>query len=206
MFKKNKEVDFFDLFIQSIEYSCKASEKLLDLLKNYSNIEEKIAQIKDIEHQADNQTHTIYRELNKAFITPIEREDILNLNQNLDTVVDIIDRIAKSFSIFNIKTIEPDAIPFIEIAIKICNCTKNAIVQLRNFKKPEALQKLVVEINDIEEEGDECYAESVKRLFSSNKEAVHIIKWYDIYSQIECCIDTCEEISNTIENIILKNA
>lgn len=206
MFKKNKEVDFFDLFTESIGYGCDAAGKLLELVKDYSNMEQKIAMIKNIEHQADTHAHKIYTELNKAFITPIEREDILKLNQNIDNVVDIIDRIARYFTIFNIKSMEPNIIPFMEIATKVCECTKKAIAEMKNFKKSENLRKLIIEINDIEEEGDDFYAKCVKELFASNKEHLHIIKWYEIYNHIENFIDTCEDIADTIEDIILKNS
>ena len=206
MFKKNQEVNFFLLFVQSADIACLASDKLLEFVKDFSNVEEKVAIIKDIEHEGDHKAHTIYKELNKAFITPLEREDILELNYNIDNVIDGIEQIATSFSMFNIKSVELDAIHFAELIVKICQSVKTAFNELENFKKSKTLMDKIIEINSIEEEGDKYYKQCVKNLFSSGKDTLHITIWYEIYKLMEQCLDDCENVANTLEDVILKNS
>lgn len=205
MFKKSEEINFFELFIKSADYTIKASNGLLDLVKNYSNIERKVSNIKEIEHQADNHAHTIYKELNKAFITPIEREDILSLNQKLDDVIDDIEHISRMFFIFDVKSLEPNVIPFVEIVVRICLSLKDTMLEFKNFKKSKILIEKIIAINNIEEEGDRFYAESVRKLFISGKSDLHITKWFEIYENLENCIDHCEQVANIMEDVILKN-
>ena len=205
MFKRNKEVDFFELFIQSGEYTKEASEKFLDLVKEYNNIPSKIALIKDVEHKADDHTHTIYKELNKAFITPIEREDILEINHNIDNVVDEIDHVSNLFYMFDVKTLEESLFPFAELINKSCIVLCEALSEFKNYKKPDKLIEKLIQINTIEEEGDRLYTESTRKLFMSGKDPIHITKWFEIYRKLEHCLDNCEEVANILEDVILKN-
>ena len=206
MFKKNEEVDFFELFTISGGYICEAANKLLDLVKNFSDVEQKVAEIKEIEHKGDHQAHTVYKELNKAFITPLEREDILNLNYNIDNVLDNIEETATYLLMFNVKSIELNIIPFAELVVKISNSLESTLKELKNFKKSKTLMDKIIEINTIEEEGDRFFASAVKELFSSGKDPLHIMKWYEIYKELEKCLDDCESVSNVIEDVILKNS
>ena len=206
MLKKNEPVDFFDMFIKSAEYACMASEKLLDLVRNYNNIDSKVAEVKKIEKDADENAHKVYRDLAKAFITPIEREDILAINQSLDNVVDKIEEISKLFFMLNITNIRSDVIPFVELIVKSCITLKDAIQEFKNFKKSKILIDKIIEVNTIEEEGDAVYSEVVRKLFAFEPKELEIIKWYQIYSDIEDCLDDCESVTNIMEDVILKNS
>ena len=206
MFKRNEEVDFFELFVKSGDFAIEASKKLLDLTKDFSKVEEKVIAIKDIEHKADEHAHKIYQELHKAFITPIEREDILSLNHYLDNVIDNIEHISKLFYMFDVKTLEKDLFPFVSLVVKICLSLKSALVELKDFKKSKELVDKIIEVNTIEEEGDLLFKEAVRRLFISSKDPIHIMKWFEIYKELEDCLDECENVTNIIEDVILKNS
>ena len=206
MFKKEKEADFFELFVGSATFACEAGSKLLDLVEDFSNVSEKVSAIKDVEHQADDHTHTIYKELHKAFITPLEREDILMLNQALDNIVDRIDLISKLFYMFDIKTLRPDIVPIVKLIAKNCCALKDALTEFKNFKKSKILIDKIIEVNNIEEEGDALYAEAVRNLFTCGASDLDILKWYDIYKHMENCLDDCERVTNTMEDVILKNS
>jgi len=205
MFKKEKEVNFFDLFVKSSEFSCEASQKLLELVENFSDITEKVREAKEIEHGADEHAHYIYEQLHKAFITPLEREDILMLNYRLDNIVDRIEDIFKLFYMFDIKELRSDIIPMVELIVKNCSALKDALKELENFKKSKTLVNKIIEVNTIEEEGDALYAEAVRNLFTGRNSELDILRWYDIYQHLENCLDDCEKVANAMEDVILKN-
>ncbi|MDD2627780.1 MAG: DUF47 family protein [Clostridia bacterium] len=206
MFKKKERVCFFEMFSKSTDFVCNASEELLSLVENYSNIDIKIGNIKSIEKKADTNCHEIYKELNKSFITPIDREDILKINSELDTVIDNIEEISQKFYMFNIREIETDLVQMVALVVKMTRLLKSTIIELKNFKKSKVLKNKIISINSLEEEGDILYIDAVNKLFSKYNDPIYIFKWYHIFESLENCFDSCESVANTIEDVILKNS
>ncbi len=206
MFEKKKQICFFDMFVKSTDFACKASEELLGLVENYVDVDIKTGKIKNIEKNADVNCHDIYKELNKAFITPIDREDILKINSELDTVVDCIEEISQKFYMFNIKKIEPDLVQMVALVVKMTRVLKSTVIELKNFKKSKILKDKIISINSLEEEGDRLYMDAVNKLFSKHIDPIYIFKWYHIFESLENCFDACENVANIIEDVVLKNS
>ncbi len=204
--EKKKEANYFDMFIESVEYACNASQKLLDLVRNYVDVENKAIAMHEIEHAGDIHFHALYEQLNRSFMTPIEREDILLIGQSIDDVTDLIEDIANRFVMFNIQKLRDDTIPFVELIVKACSALKIAVSEFKLFKKSKILASKIIELNDVEEEGDRYYMNAVRRLFTTEKDGLEILKWREIYQIMEDCLDACEEVADVLDGVILKNS
>ena len=204
--KKSKDEIFFDLFYEISDLTCTAAKKLNDLMKNYENVGEKIKAIEDIEHACDQKVHDIVRLLNKSFITPIDQEDINELAKKIDNIIDAIEDTAYRFQMFKIQSITSEAVALSDLVVQCTEELKNIMTELRNMKTSKTLVMKVIEVNRIENEGDDIYRKAMMSLFSNGMETIDVIKWKEIYDFIENSIDACEDVANIVEGIVMKNA
>jgi uncharacterized protein len=203
---KPREDKFFELFIKNSELSYATAMELRDFMKDMSNPETKYGRIKELEHEGDMQVHAIFEELNKTFITPLDREDIHMIAKALDQVTDFIEQTGSRFLMYGIEKAPDSAL---SIADMIVDCTKELVDLMKELKpgsKPEALKKKIIEINRIEEIGDNAFRKAIKDLFVHSTSPIEVIKWKDIYENLEACLDSCEEVANIIEGVVMKNA
>lgn len=203
---KTKEINYFDEMSSSAKYTSQATALLNEMVKDLSSMESKLKEIHEVEHNADINNHKITNALNQAFITPIEREDIMSLSCAIDDVVDSVEEIALQFYMLNITTLRQEAFDFIDIISDSCKAVQKAVDELKNFKKSKTLINYLIEINNIEEKGDKLYQEAIRRLFTESEDAIEIIKWRKIFEIMEACCDACEDVSDLIEGIMLKNS
>jgi len=201
-----KKIDFFELFDKAVENANQATQRLVELMENFTNAEEKVKQIHEIEQQGDLLTHDIMRKLNQTFITPIDREDIHTLGARIDDIVDLIWGGVDKMIVFRIPKPTPDAI---QLATELHETTR---VIMRAFKELEAkdyehVQEHCIEINRMENRIDRIYRNALGDLFDDFKdEPTMIIKWKDIYAHFEEAADKCEDVANVLESIVLKYA
>lgn len=181
-----------------------ASEALLDMLKNYENIDEKQENIKSIEHKGDDYVHNIFEELNKTFITPIDHSDISLLASALDDILDRIDGVAARLALYEIKKPEDNMIMMADALLIQMGELNSAITELSDSKNFEEIKKRCIEINRLENVADDIYDNSVADLFS-RKDAIEIMKLKEIYECLERAIDMCEDASDVISGIVIKN-
>ncbi|MEG2213103.1 MAG: DUF47 family protein, partial [Clostridiales bacterium] len=142
----------------------------------------------------------------RAFITPIERDDIIQLSQNIDNVTDSIEDILIHIYINHITVIPPEAIEFSEVVIRCCQATRNMMEEFRHFKKSKRLRELVIEINRIEETGDAMFIRLLHDLQLQSKDPLYIIAWREIYNYFEKCCDACEDVADIVESIAITNS
>lgn len=200
--------DYFSMFIDVAQCFCDAAACLEENMKRFDpkGIEASLAQMHKIEHGADLKKHEINQKLAKEFITPLEREDIISLTQEIDNVTDNIEEILISCYTFHIDKIRPEAIRFSELIRESCTQLKKVIDGLRNFKKPEAIRDSIIEVNRIEEEGDALYIRALHGLFGEERDPVALIAWKGLYDLLEKCLDCCEHTSDVVEGVIMKNS
>lgn len=201
-----KETDYFDFFIEAVEFSCKAAEMLHDLVVNYQNVDYKVAAIHEKENQADHRFHELVKQLNHSFITPIEREDILAISQGIDNITDKIEDIAYRFNMYHIQTVRPDANVFINLIRSGCEALLDAVKEFKNHKKSKLLTQKIIEVNRLEEEGDKLYKTAVRALFIADIDTKEIIKWKGMFETMESCMDCCEDVADLIESVVMKNS
>ena len=200
-----KEEVFFDLFVETTELACTAAKKLDDLVTKLDDVEEKIKTIKKIEHDCDQSIHKIMKQLNRSFITPIDREDIYEIAKALDNITDEIECVAHRFTMFNVTSVTDYAGAFSNLIVFCTKELKDLMVELKNLKTSKIIAKKIIEVNRIENEGDDLYRVAMTALFSSQVDPVDVIKWKDIYDHLENTLDACEDVANIVEGVVMKN-
>lgn len=205
--KFGRNSNFYDMFVETSRKTVEAAKKLYDLMTDYTDVEAKISGIEEMEHQCDHQIHSILQVLNKTFITPIDREDLYLIAKELDNITDAIEATAHRFRMFNVKSITPDAVRLGKLIIECTSELTNVMLELKNMNKNDELNKKVIEVNRIEDEGDDIFRNAVTQLFSNPHEnPVDVIKWKEIYELLENTLDACEDVANVIEGVVMKNA
>ena len=204
-----KSIDFFEIFDRALENLSRATNALLDILSNYSTFEtfEKRAKaIYEFEQDGDMLTHDIMKELNKTFLTPIDREDIHALASRIDDVLDLLWAATDRMVVYKIDKPTSEAISIVEDLQMTAEILKKALRELR-AKDYVHVQEHCIEINRLENRIDRKYRDALGKLVnSSGGDAVYIIKWKDIYQLLEDASDRCEDIANILETIVLKYA
>ena len=140
----------------------------------------------------------------EAFITPIEREDLVALSDLIDDLTDAVEDILRQVAIGDINALRADMLPWAEILAQGIGLVKALMEEFSGFKHSKKIQKLVVEINDIEEKGDQLYMDSMKALYRET-DVKTVVIWKDIYQCIENCMDTCEHVAETVQTVVMKN-
>jgi predicted phosphate transport protein (TIGR00153 family) len=196
-----REESFFDLFEDMARKVHEGAEELLDLLKNYTDLDRKAGRVLDIEHEGDEITHEVIRRLNTTFITPFDREDIHRLASSLDDVLDHIEAVAEYLQLHRIEEPLKQMIALAETLTQAARITAESMPRLRRMKD---LENYWIEINRLENEGDRYYRRTIAELFSGDYRAMDVLKWKDICEEIEQAIDRLEDVANTVESIVLK--
>ena len=198
---------YFDNFAQCAELSKKAAVYLVECLENYDpeKIEEMLKNMHEIEHTADMRKHEMNDALAKAFVTPIDREDLDMLSQNLDHVTDKLEEIIQKFYIFNIQTVDSSAVDFAKKIVKSCELLCSLMEEFENFKRSGKIRELIIELNDAEEECDQLYLSTMRNLTKESNDVLTMLSWRDIYECLEGCSDACEHVSECVGSVIMKN-
>jgi Phosphate transport regulator (distant homolog of PhoU) len=201
-----KEEIFFDLFVETVDATCKAAQMLEDLMNNYCDVHNKIKAIEEKEHECDQHVHRIFEQLNKSFITPIDREDIHLIAKELDNITDAIESTAHRFHMLNVQSIREESKLLAKLIVQCTAELRAVMADLKNMKKSTSLQKKIIEVNRIENEGDNVFRQAITQLFASEKDPLEVIKWKEIYEYLENTLDACEDVANIAEGVIMKNA
>jgi len=195
--------DFFVLFRRQAENIVLGANTLTSMLEHYTGVPEQVQRVKAIEHAGDEITHQIFRKLNQTFITPFDREDMHQLCSTLDDVIDLIDAAASRFVLYRVDHIRVGTIELAKVLAAATRELKNAV---DTMESPDKALQHVIEINRLENESDRICRTLIAQLFEEEKDPVQIIKWKEIFEVIETAVDKCEDVSNVIESVILKNA
>lgn len=206
MAKKVKN-DYFQLVTDQVAYCVEASELLTSILENFNaeDLPAHFEKMHAIENSADELHHDILTRLSKEFITPIDQEDILHLVQIIDEITDGLDEVVLECYMYHIAELPPRAASTSRIVGRCVKALHEAVKEMYNFKKPEKLRSLLVEVNTIEGEGDRAYVEATHELFGSTTDAFRLLGCKAIYESLEDVCDQCEHAADVIEQIIIKN-
>jgi uncharacterized protein len=197
-----RKVAFFDMFSEAAENMVVGSRLLKEMMEGYQDIEQKAREIKRVESAGDAITHTIFRNLNQTFITPIDREDIYALTSGIDDVLDMIEATADRLVVFKIEKPTQEAIKLADIIYRSAEELGRGIAQLG---KVTDLNATFVTVNSLENEADRITRDAIARLFESERDAIVVIKWKEIYESLEQTTDRCEDVANVLEQILLKH-
>jgi len=197
---------FFDLFEQHADRTGEAARLLAEMLGSSVDLEQQAARIKAVEHQGDEITHAVIERLHQTFITPMDRDDMHRLISRMDDVLDLIEASSERIWLYELRTIEPEARAFAEVLVKSVQGVADAVRGLRDLRDRAALIAHCTEINRLENEGDQLLRRAVARLFHDSTDPIHVIKWKEIYDNLENAIDRCEDVANVIEGVALEYA
>ncbi|HEY3235368.1 MAG TPA: DUF47 family protein [Polyangiaceae bacterium] len=201
-----KETSFFDFFEQHATLIVDGTKEFTSLVQSGANIDAKAKRIKEIEHETDVITHRCVEALHKTFITPIDRDNIHRLITRMDDVMDFIEAAAERIALYELSEMTDEVKDLADVLERAALEILQACKMLRNLKDPEVIFQKCVDINRLENEGDAILRRAVARLFKEEKDAITIIKWKEIYENLESATDRCEDVANIIEGVVLEHA
>jgi uncharacterized protein len=195
--------EFFQLFNQASANAVAISRALVDLLAQAPNgSQERIRDIKDLEHEGDRLTHEVVNLLNRTFVTPFDRDDMYRLAGALDDICDHIDEAAGNIVGYGVKEIRPAAKAQGDVILRAASKLQEAVARLQGFKDSS---RQLMELRELEDEGDRLNREAVSELFRTSDDAIAIIRWKDIHEALEEAVDACENAADVLEAIVVKN-
>src|SRR5438094_7900326 len=199
-----REEEFFDLFVAVATRNKEAAHHLRD---RFDASPERgtphVEAIKRLEHEADQVTHEVVNRLDRTFITPLDREDIHQLASDLDDVMDAIDGTARRSQIFHLG---PSPQPVKQLTDVIKRMVGVLAEGVSRLKKGDDVLRFCIEAKKLEEEGDAIYHEALGEMFEKERDALEVIKWKEIYDNLEMTLDQGEDVANVLESITLKHA
>jgi predicted phosphate transport protein (TIGR00153 family) len=199
----SKDREFFDLFEEAAANVVRGADLLDQMLAHFPERADLARDILICEQEGDRITHDIYQRLNKTFVTPIDREDILELTSDLDDIIDLIDEVSDYLGLYKIEAPMEQAQRMAHILLQATQQIAQAMPRLRTFQD---LSHYTVEVNRLENDGDRMSRNAIASLFDNGIDPMVVIRWKDIFERLEEAIDACEHVANTLEGIVIKNA
>ena len=198
---------YFENFTTAAECCSKAAIYLQACLTNFdpTNIRTMLEAMHNLEHNADMVKHEMTTALAKAFVTPLEREDMAQISANIDEVADCIEEVLQRIFVNRIQVIMPEAIEFAGMIVECCSMMKEMLAELPNFKKPKKLHTMIIDLSHKEEECDRLYLEATLKATEFSSDPLTVIFWREILDKMESCADACEHVGDSIETIVMKN-
>ena len=201
-----RETSFFDFFEEHAALTIEGTKEFLSMATTGANIPAKCRRISDIEHETDTITHRCVEALHKTFITPIDRDQIHRLITRMDDIMDYVEAAAERIELYELTTMTADCRDLADALHRAAQQVEGAVRGLRTLKEPQATLKLCIDINRLENETDAILRRSVARLFKDEKDPILVIKWKEIYENLESAADRCEDVANIIEGVILEHS
>lgn len=197
---------FYDLFEKSAHNLVTASEAVADLMEHFENVEMKTARLKELEHVGDSIIHEIVEQLHKTFVTPLDREDMTTLGEHMDDAVDFMEGATTAMRMYGIERPTGAACGLADLIRLQAIQVEKAVSKLRSRSHLKSILDHCVEIHRLENAADTLCLNAMAELFQDEASSVEIIKWREIYDQLERATDSCEDVATVLEGIVLKNA
>ena len=224
MFGKKKEDEFFTMFREYATDIQQMGEVFGTVLKEYEGTDagsevpsgeapsseapaaDPITRLKEMESECDTMIHQILDKLNASFVTPFDREDIFVMVRQMDDVADFIEDTASKLRIYNVQSMQEDAMEMGNILVESTEQIKVLFDLLPDNKKMEETKVAIRRINHLENAGDAVHRRALSRLFREETNAVELVRWKDIYDLLDDTLDACEHLADTVKGVITKNA
>jgi len=201
-----REGNFFQLFNAHADRIVEGARELEGLFATFDDLETRAQRIDGAERAADKITHETITMLHRTFITPFDREQIHSLITRMDDILDLMQDVAESVVLYDIRRVTPEAKQLAEICQMCCARVKTAVSLLTNVKQAEAILKTCEEIDRLESDADRVMRAAMSKLFRDEPDVKQLIKLRSIYELLELITDRCEDVANIIEGIVLENS
>jgi uncharacterized protein Yka (UPF0111/DUF47 family) len=198
-----RDEGFFVLFNERAKRLKEAARLLNLLFAEPEKLDQYVAAIKTVEHEADVLTHDVRARIDRSFVTPIDREDIHLLETVLDDDIDLLDGTARRVAMFHIAE---SRAPARKLSETIARAADHIEAGVAAIKKPVIVSQKSREIKRLEEEGDAIYQDAVGELFRGKPDALEVMKWKEVYDTLERALDQCQGVGHVLESISLKNS
>jgi predicted phosphate transport protein (TIGR00153 family) len=196
-----REQVFFDLLNESAANLVGATAELAVLAEDFTDAEDRSQRIRDMEHRGDDLTRAIVQRLDVTFVTPFDRDDLYSLASGLDEILDAVWAAADLVVLHQIAEPLPEMRQLAGVLRKAGAAT---LIAVRGLRDNHDVMPYVMEVNRLENEGDRIYRRAVARMYSGEFKAMDVLKWRDVLGQMEAALDSCEDIANVIESIVVK--
>ncbi|MEK3721825.1 DUF47 domain-containing protein [Paenibacillus sp. FSL H8-0034] len=203
LFAKKNDADFLQLLVKSSENTLEAAQMFRTAVMGDQPPASYCPQLKELEHKGDQITHQIYKGLNKVFITPIDREDIMELASKLDDVIDGIEASIARFDYLNISISDHYMKEFSAVIVASCQHILDSF-KLLSKKKYLQISEHTVQINSLENDADRLMREGIREIFMNPKDPYHDFKLKEIYERLEETTDACEDVANILDSVIMR--
>ena len=198
-----RDESFFDHFRQLAVHIGEAATLLRSLFENPANAEQLSVQIKKVETDGDAIIQIINQRIDTSFVTPLDREDIHRLAKRLDTVIDLINGASRRVVMFRVTKPRDGGVQMADVIVR---ASKEILASVGDVTKRQKMMEHGKIMKQLEEEGDVLYAQAVGALFDQDTPAIEVLKWKELFDSLEQTIDECEDVSNVLESIALKNS
>jgi uncharacterized protein len=198
-----REDSFYDMFAAAANNLVTAARLLVELISDGADREAIAEKLRACEHAGDECTHAIMHRLNETFITPFDREDIYRLASKIDDVMDEMEEAADLVVLYKIETFPKEIVQQVEVLERSAELTAEAMPRLRSMKE---LNEYWIEINRLENQGDQVYRRLLAHLFGGTYDALTVLKLKEVIDRLEEAADAFEHVANTIETIAVKES
>jgi uncharacterized protein Yka (UPF0111/DUF47 family) len=199
-----QEYNFFESFDSAADHAVEAARLLLKLTENYADADPIARELNSIEHACDDVAHRTMDRLNKSFITPLDREDIHVMILRLDDVVDLTNAAANRIAYFGIQKPTQHSVNLAKQVVRGCEKLAEAVHGMSSTKNYEQVMRDCIAVHEVENAADDILHNALTDLFATEKNAIEVIKWKDIYETMEKITDRLEDVANVLQGVIVK--
>lgn len=204
----SKGPDYFALFEQGIGISCKAARVLKESFSDGKIDRQELSRLRDLEHEGDRHVHRCSNLIADAFITPIDRSDMMDMVRAIESITDSIDDIGNQVYMMHIDAVNSVTEKMVDLIVKSCEGLCTLMADIKQFRKNlRRIKEMTVYVNHIEEEGDAIFTEGMRSLFdpANRMETIDVIRLQNLYNTMENSLDYCEDVADIVEQIIISN-
>jgi uncharacterized protein len=199
-----------DVFFRHMEACALKAVEIVaafkELVAHLDQVETRVAKIRAIEHQADEQLHEILSELQRTFVTPLDRNEISTICRRLDDIIDLVEGAAQRILHYELREAPPPLRALMDVLEEEVAKVQQAVGSLDNLKRATEIRALLIDIHTLENKADAILRPAIGELFRIHTDARQIIKWKEVYEHLETATDRCEDVADQIENILLEYA
>ncbi|MBQ8038861.1 MAG: DUF47 family protein [Lachnospiraceae bacterium] len=205
--KKRKEEFYYKNLSNCVEISYDTAKMLKNIISDFNKdkIKGQLDEMHELEQKADSQKHKMMKALSQAFITPIEREDLIALSNYLDDITDAVEDVLLHIYMCDVSQIRKDVMPMVMLLLDCIKELGKVLQELPDFKHSKSIEKYIINVNELEEKGDQLFVENMHRLYQE-EDIRTIISWRKIYECLENCMDSCEHAADIVSTVMMKNS
>ncbi len=198
-----RENSFYAYFNQAADNLVTGADLLIKMMTNGNDRVALAGELKDVEHASDEVTHEVFKQLNRSFITPFDREDIYRLGSSLDDVMDAMEAAGDLVLLYGLEQLPGEIEQIVDVLARCAQVTAEAMPRLQSMKN---LEEYWIEANRLENEADQAYRRLLKRLFSGDYDALTVLKLKEVGDMLEEAADAFEHVANAVETIVVKES